>query len=132
MQAANFGELRSENSVMAKFAEKEFYEVRARRVRVGSWRCGKGCTAKLEQGARRRAMRMTAQREGGEQWRGSPLDMELGMDPYGIKEIVFEFDTGEEEIMRPKVREEFGSYELHEAANYLRAGIKRGIRVSGG
>jgi hypothetical protein len=34
--------------------------------------------------------------------------------------------------MRPKQREEFGSYELHEAANYLRAGIKRGIRVSGG
>jgi hypothetical protein len=76
---------------------------------------------------------MTAQqREGGEQWQGTPLDMELGMDPYGIKEIVFEFDTGEEEIMRPKQREEFGSYELHEAANYLRAGIKRGIRVSGG
>ena len=76
---------------------------------------------------------MTAQqRERGETWRGSPLDMELGMDPYGIKEIVFEFDTGEEEIMRPKLGEEFGSYELHEAANYLRAGIKRGIRVSGG
>ena len=67
------------------------------------------------------------------QWRGSPLDVAgSGMDAYGIKEIVFEFDTGEEEIMRPKVREEFGSYELYEAANYLRAGIKRGIRVSGG
>ena len=75
---------------------------------------------------------MTAQREGAEQWRGSPLDMEEGMDPYGIKEIVLEFDTGEEEIMRPKQRQEFGSYELHEAANYLRAAIKRGIRVSGG
>jgi hypothetical protein len=73
-----------------------------------------------------------ARRQGAEQWRGTPLDMELGMDPYGIKEIVLEFDTGEEEIMRPKQREEFGSYELHEAANYLRAGIKRGIRVSGG
>jgi hypothetical protein len=54
------------------------------------------------------------------------------MDPYGIKEIVLEFDTGEEEIMRPKQREEFGSYELHEAAHYLRVGIMRGIRVSGG
>jgi hypothetical protein len=73
-----------------------------------------------------------AQREGAEQWRGTPLEMELGMDPYGIKEIVFEFDTGEEEIMRPKSGEEFGSYELHEAAHYLRAGVKRGIRVSGG
>jgi hypothetical protein len=35
------------------------------------------------------------------------------MDPYGIKEIVFEFDTGEKEILRPKLGEEFGSYELH-------------------
>ena len=72
-----------------------------------------------------------AQHEG-ETWQGTPLEMELGLDPYGIKEIVMEFDTGEEEVMRPKQREEFGSYELHEAANYLRAGIKRGIRVSGG
>jgi hypothetical protein len=73
-----------------------------------------------------------AQREGSEQWRGTPLEMELGMDPYGIKEIVLEFETGEEEIMRPRLREEFGSYELYEAANYLRAGVKRGIRVGGG
>jgi hypothetical protein len=73
-----------------------------------------------------------AQPEGAQQWRGTPLEMELGMDPYGIKEIVFEFDTGEEEVMRPKLREEFGSYELHEAAHYLRVGVKRGTRVSGG
>ncbi len=66
------------------------------------------------------------------QWRGSPLEMERGIDPYGIKEIVLEFDSGEEEIMRPKQREEFGSYELYEAAHYLRAGVKRGIRVGGG
>jgi hypothetical protein len=66
------------------------------------------------------------------QWRGSPLEMERGMDPYGIKEIVLEFDTGEEEIMRPKQREEFGAYELYQAAHYLRAGVKRGIRVGGG
>jgi hypothetical protein len=66
------------------------------------------------------------------QWRGSPLEMEQGMDPYGIKEIVLEFETGEEEIIRPKLREEFGSYELHEAAHYLRAGVKRGIRVGSG
>ena len=65
-------------------------------------------------------------------WRGSPLEMERGMDPYGIKEIVLEFETGEEEIIRPKLREEFGSYELHEAAHYLRAGVKRGIRVGSG
>lgn len=38
------------------------------------------------------------------QWRGTALEMDRGMDPYGIKEIVLEFDTGEEEIMRPKLR----------------------------
>jgi hypothetical protein len=73
-----------------------------------------------------------AEQSSNRQWRGSPLEMEQGMDPYGIKEIIFEFDTGEEEIMRPKLREEFGAYELSEAAHYLRAGVKRGIRVSGG
>jgi hypothetical protein len=73
-----------------------------------------------------------AQQEGAQQWQGTPLEMERGMDPYGIKEIVIEFDTAEEEIMRPKLGEEFGSYELHEAAHYLRAGVKRGIRVSSG
>jgi hypothetical protein len=52
------------------------------------------------------------------------------MPTYGIKEIVLEFDTGEE-IMRPKLREEFDAYELHEAATYLRAGVMRGIRVWG-
>ena len=26
-------------------------------------------------------------------WEGSPLQMWSGMDPYGIKEIVIEFDT---------------------------------------
>ncbi len=64
-----------------------------------------------------------------EEWQGSPLDMEQGMDPYGIKEIVIEFDTGEEEVMRPRTREEFGSYELHEAATYLRTSILSGIRT---
>jgi hypothetical protein len=72
-----------------------------------------------------------AQREG-ETWRGTPLEMELGMDPYGIKEIVFEFETGEEEIMRPKLGEKFGSYALHEAAHYLHAAFMRSIRVSSG
>ena len=69
-----------------------------------------------------------AQREG-ETWRGTPLEMELGMDPYGIKEIAIEFDTDEEEVLRPRTREEFCSYELHEAATYLRASILSGIRI---
>src|SRR5215217_4674906 len=54
------------------------------------------------------------------QWRGSPLDVAgSGMDAYGIKEIVIEFDNGDEDIFTPKQREEFESYELHQMAAYL-------------
>jgi hypothetical protein len=42
-----------------------------------------------------------------------------GLDPYGIAEIVLEFDTGDEEILRPRLRDEFQSYELIQAAAYL-------------
>ena len=53
-------------------------------------------------------------------WRGSPLDMsESTMDPSGIKEVVIEFDNEDEDILRPKQRDEFGSYELHQLAAYL-------------
>lgn len=52
-------------------------------------------------------------------WEGSPLQMGSGLDPYGIAEIVIEFDTGDEEVIVPKLREEFGSYELIQAATYL-------------
>jgi hypothetical protein len=53
-------------------------------------------------------------------WRGSPLDMaEGGMDAYGIREVVIEFDNGDRDIFRPLQREEFGSYELHMMATYL-------------
>ncbi len=52
-------------------------------------------------------------------WRGSPLDLAGGMDPYGIREIVIEFDSGDEDVFRPRRREEFGSYELHMMAAYL-------------
>jgi hypothetical protein len=53
------------------------------------------------------------------EWRGSPLQMWSGIDPYGIKEIVLEFDTGDEEVLKPRIRDEFHSYELHQAATYL-------------
>ena len=54
------------------------------------------------------------------QWRGSPLDVaEIDMDVYGIKEIVIEFDNGDEDVFSPKQREEFESYELHQMATYL-------------
>ncbi len=52
-------------------------------------------------------------------WQGSPLQMWSGIDPYGIKEIVVEFDTGDEEVLKPRMRDEFGSYEFWQAATYL-------------
>lgn len=47
----------------------------------------------------------------GKEWRGSPLDLGGGIDPYGIKEIVVEYDTGNEDILKPQLRDEYGSYE---------------------
>ena len=53
-------------------------------------------------------------------WRGSPLDVgNSSMDEYGIKEIVFEFDNGDEDVFTPKQREEFESYELYQMAVYI-------------
>jgi hypothetical protein len=54
------------------------------------------------------------------EWRGSPLDMAAsGIDPNGIREFVIEFDNGDQDIFRPRRREEFGSYELHMMGAYL-------------
>ena len=53
------------------------------------------------------------------EWQGSPLQMWSGMDPYGIEEIALQFDTGDEEVLKPRMREEFGAYELIQAATYL-------------
>jgi hypothetical protein len=53
-------------------------------------------------------------------WRGSPLDMGgRDIDPYGIKEVAIEYANGDEDAFRPKQREEFESYELHQMAAYL-------------
>ena len=41
------------------------------------------------------------------------------MDAYGIKEIVIEFDNGDEDVFTPKQREEFESYELHQMVAYI-------------
>ena len=63
-------------------------------------------------------------------WQGSPLDMaEGGMDPYGIKEVVFEFDGGNTDTFRPRLREEVQSYELHMKAEYIHS-IAHSIRNS--
>lgn len=52
-------------------------------------------------------------------WQGSPLQMWSGLDPYGIEEIVIEFDTGDEEVLKPKARDDFKSYELSQTVVYL-------------
>jgi len=70
-----------------------------------------------------------AARSSDHRWEGSPLQMGSGLDPYGIKEIVVQFDTGEEEVLTPKLREEFRSYELHEASSYLET-LARQLRLS--
>jgi hypothetical protein len=54
------------------------------------------------------------------EWRGSPLDIsDAGMDPKGVKEIVIEFENGDSDVFRPKLREHFESYELHMMSAYL-------------
>lgn len=53
-------------------------------------------------------------------WRGSPLDVaSSSIDAYGIKEIVIEFDNGDEDVFTPKQREEFESYELYQMAVFI-------------
>ena len=52
-------------------------------------------------------------------WEGTPLQMGMDLDPYGIEEIAIKFDTGDEEILKPRMSDEFGSYELWEAASYI-------------
>ena len=63
-------------------------------------------------------------------WRGSPLDVaEDTIDASSIKEVAIEFDNGDEDVLRPKRRAEFGSYELHQMGTYLdtmAASIRRG------
>ncbi len=63
------------------------------------------------------------------EWRGSPLDMAGGMDPYGIREIVIEFDDGDRDTFTPRLREEFGSYDLHMMSAYLDS-IAHSVRIS--
>ena len=52
-------------------------------------------------------------------WQGSPLDIGDNMDPYGIREVVIEFDDGDSDVFRPRLREEFYSYELQQMATYI-------------
>lgn len=52
-------------------------------------------------------------------WRGSPLDMGGDMDPNGVREVVIEFGNGDEDVFRPRQREEFFAYELHQMGTYI-------------
>ena len=64
-------------------------------------------------------------------WRGSPLDIGDGMDPYGIREVVIEFDNGDSDTFRPRLRDEFYSYELQQMATYietLASSVRKGRR----
>ena len=54
----------------------------------------------------------------GNEWRGGPLDVS-GIAPRSIEEIVVEYDTGDEEVLKPRLRDEYVSYELQQAAAYL-------------
>ncbi len=53
------------------------------------------------------------------EWQGTPLQMWSGMDPHGVEEIAIQFATGEEEVLKPRLRGKFYSYELSQAAAYL-------------
>ncbi len=65
-------------------------------------------------------MQDASREEANKEWRGSPLDIsDAGMDARGIKEIVIEFDNGDSDVFRPRVRDVFGSYELHMMSTYL-------------
>jgi len=69
--------------------------------------------------------------ENSRDWHGSPLDMGSDMDPEGIREVVMEFANGDTDVFRPKLREEFRSYELHQLAAYVDAmvhSIRKGQR----
>ncbi|MBA2442767.1 MAG: hypothetical protein H0V53_10245 [Rubrobacter sp.] len=56
---------------------------------------------------------------GNKGWRGTPLDMGGRLDPYGIQEISLEYDSGDEDVFRPRLSKEFGSYELHQMSAYV-------------
>ncbi len=49
------------------------------------------------------------------------------IDPYGIREVVIQFENGDTDTFRPKQRDEYQSYELHQVAAYL-ASMSHSIR----
>lgn len=52
-------------------------------------------------------------------WEGSAWDVGSRLDPYGIREVVIEFDNGDTDTFRATRRDEFYSYELSQMAAYM-------------
>lgn len=53
------------------------------------------------------------------------------MDPNGVEEVVIEFENGDTDVFRSRLRERFYSYELHDMAVYLDSigyAIRKGLR----
>lgn len=63
--------------------------------------------------------------EASQQWQGTPLDMGEKLDPYSIQELRIEYDSGDEDVFRPRLRNEFGSYELHQMSAYIQSMVPR-------
>lgn len=66
-----------------------------------------------------------------QEWTGTPLDLRGDMDPYGVQEVVLEFDNGDTDTFRARQRDEFASYELHQMAAYVDAlahSIRKGLK----
>jgi hypothetical protein len=52
-------------------------------------------------------------------WQGSAWDVGDRLDPYGIREVVIEFDNGDSDTFRPRLQDEFYSYELQQMVTYI-------------
>lgn len=53
------------------------------------------------------------------EWTGTPLDLRGDMNPQGVENVVIEFGNGDTDMFRPRQRDEFASYELHQMAAYI-------------
>lgn len=59
----------------------------------------------------------TVTQEHAKEWVVASLDVDE-VPPHGIVEIIVEFDEGAESLI-PRLNEEFGAYDLDEAARYI-------------
>ncbi len=57
--------------------------------------------------------------EDGREWTGNALDLRGNLDPYGIREVVIEFEGGGSDTFTSKLNKEFQAYELHQMAGYI-------------